>query len=128
MGAYYPNFMVRITSFVNRIPDSNSQGFILQFLMSDEASLYTKAGKPVAFVLDLMKLDVPDLFASSPHSTTSERFQKDLHTYISSNGLSRDLLENVDKIMVSNHHILCMRVIATPLNFYPHVSILGSNI
>ena len=97
-----------IVSFVNRVPDSNSQGFILQFLMSDEASLYTAAGKPVAFVLDLMKLDVPDLFASPPHNTTSERFQKNLHTYISTNGLSRDLLKNVDKLMVSNHHIFCM--------------------
>ena len=77
-----------------------------------EASLYTEAGKPVAFILDLMKLDVPDLFASPvvtpPHNTTSESFQKTLHTYISSNGLSRDLLKNVDKIMVRNGHIFCM--------------------
>ena len=108
MGAYYISRFYGIISFVNRVPDASSQGFILQFLMSDEASLYTEAGKRVAFVLDLMKLDVPDLFASPPHNTTSERFQENLHAYISKEGLSKDLLENVDKIMVSNHHSVRM--------------------
>ena len=86
-------------SFFHRLPASNSHGFILQFLVS-KASFYTEAEKPVTYILDLMKLDVPNLFASPPHSI-SETFKENLHTYISSTGLSRELVNNVDSIMVS---------------------------
>ena len=85
--------------FFHRFPASNSHGFILQFLVST-ASFYTEAEKPVAYILDLMKLDVANLFASPPLSI-SEKFKENLHIYISSNGLSRGLVNNVDCIIVS---------------------------
>ena len=94
-----------------------------------EASFYIEASKPVAFILDLMKLNVPDLFASPvtpPHNTTSGRFQKTLHTYISSNGLLRDLLKNVDKIMVRSDHVFLH--VSQCHTFYPLAAILGWNI
>ena len=61
------------------------------------------------YILDLMKLDVPNLFIGPPDDTDiscgtgvpSEKFMKDLHSYIDSNELSRELLGNLDSIMVS---------------------------
>lgn len=93
-------------SFFHRFPASNSHGFIQQFLVS-KASFYTEAEKPVTYILDLLNLDVPNLFASPPHSI-SETFQENLHIYISSTGLSRALVNNVDNIIVSwSAAILC---------------------
>ena len=87
--------------FFNRNPESNSHDFILQFLLS-EAAFYAEASKAGTFFLDLMKLDVPNLFASPPHST-GESFKKKLHLYISENSLPRELQKNVESIMVSKH-------------------------
>lgn len=86
---------------LNRYPASNSHVFILQFLLS-EAAAYAKAGKAGTFILHLMKLDVPNLFAGPPHST-SESFKKNLHCYIIANSLSRELQRHVESIMVSKH-------------------------
>ena len=87
--------------FSNRYPESDSHGFILEFLLS-EAAVYAKADKAGTFILDLMKLDVPNLFASPPHFI-SESFKKNLHGYIIANSLSGELQENVEGIMVSKH-------------------------
>ena len=96
-------FSVHI-SFFDRSSESNSHGFILQFLLS-EAAFYAKASKAGAFILDLMKLDVPNLFASPPHST-GESCKKELHRYILKERLSRELQKNVESIMVSKHIFL----------------------
>ena len=50
-----------------------------------------------------MKLDVPNLFTDSQSGTSGpgENFKELLHFYIASNGLQRELLKNVDVIMVS---------------------------
>ena len=93
--------------FSNRYPESDSHGFILDFLLS-EAAVYAKAGKAGTFLLDLMKLDVPNLFACPPHST-SESFKKNLHSYFA-NDLSRELQKNVESIMVSQHIILAFKL------------------
>ena len=55
------------------------------------------------FILDLMKLDVPDLFYDIQGRTSvpGASFKEYLHQYIASNGLSKELLKRVDKIMVS---------------------------
>ena len=90
--------------FFDRSPGSNSHDFILQFLLS-EAAFYAEASKAGTFILDLMKLDVPNLFASPPHST-GESFKKDLHLYIFANTLSRELQKNVESIMVSKQIFL----------------------
>ena len=90
--------------FFDRFPESNSHGFILQFLLS-EAAFYAEASKAGTFILDLMKLDVPNLFASPPHST-GESFKKELHRYILEKRLSRELQKNVESIMVSKHIFL----------------------
>ena len=89
--------------FFDRSPGSNSHDFILQFLLS-EAAFYAEASKAGTFILDLMKLDVPNLFASPPHST-GESFKKDLHLYIT-NSLSREFPKNVESIMVSKQIFL----------------------
>ena len=94
--------------FLNRYPESDSHGFILEFLLS-EAAVYAKADKAGTFILDLMKLDVPKLFASPPHST-SESFKKNLHCYIVGNSLSRELQKNVESIMVSKHIFLAFKL------------------
>ena len=86
---------------LNRYPESDSHGFILQFLLS-EAAVYAEAGKAGTFILDIMKLDVPKLFAGPPHST-SESFKKNLHSYIFANSLSRELQRHVKILMVSEH-------------------------
>ena len=93
--------------FLSRYPESDSHGFILDFLLS-EAAVYAKAGKAGTFLLDLMKLDVPKLFACPPHST-SESFKKNLHSYFA-NDLSRELQKNVESIMVSQHIILAFKL------------------
>jgi len=80
-----------------------------------EASYYSEANKPVAYILDLMRLDVPDLFCNrrGDIGVTGESFKGYLHEYIASSGLSRDLLKCVDIIMVSwfsnssNNHTPC---------------------
>ena len=94
---YYVLFVL----FSNRCPESDSHGFILQFLFS-EAAVYAKADKAGTFILDLMKLDVPNLFASPPHFI-SENFKENLHSYIIANSLSKELQKSVESIMVSKH-------------------------
>ena len=97
-------FSVHIFCFVlfsNRYPESDSHDFILEFLLT-EAAFYAEAGKAGILILDLMKLDVPKLFACPPHST-SENFKKNLHSYIFANSLSRELQKSVESIMVSKH-------------------------
>ena len=87
--------------FSNRYPESDSHEFILEFLLT-EAVFYAEAGRAGMFILDLMKLDVPKLFACPPHST-SENFKKNLRSYIFANSLSRELQKSVESIMVSKH-------------------------
>ena len=63
-----------------------------------------------------MKLDVPNLFIGPPDDTgiscgtsvPSEKFMEDLHSYIDSNELSRELLGNLDSIMVSLYNYRCV--------------------
>ena len=95
--------MLFFVLFLNRYPESDNHSFILQFLLS-EAAVYAKADKAGTFLLDLMKLDVPNLFACPPRFI-SESFKKNLHSYIIANDLSRELLKNVESIMVSKHII-----------------------
>ena len=85
-----------------RFQEPKDHTFILEFLLS-ESSCYVEANKQVAFILDLMKLDVPNLFCERRGGTsiTGESFKGNLHAYIASSGLSRDLPKCVDIIMVS---------------------------
>ena len=91
-----------------RSPDPSTHGFILQYL-SSEAYCYAVSSKPVIYILDLVKLDVPNLFIGPPLETgtqddisvPAEKFKEHLHSYIASNDLQRELLKNVDVIMVS---------------------------
>ena len=94
--------------FSNRYPESKNHGFILEFLLS-EADHYAEARKAGTFILDLMKLDVPNLFASPPHFI-SESFKKNLHSYIVANNLSIELQKSVESIMVSKHIILAFKL------------------
>ena len=92
----------------HRLPEPSKHGFIIDYL-SSEANVYVRSSKPVRYILDLMKLDVPNLFVGPPVDTgtscgtsvPSEKFTEDLHFYIDSNELSRELLRNFDSIMVS---------------------------
>ena len=85
-----------------RSPEPKDHNCILEFIMS-ESAYYAEANKPVAFILDLVKLDVPDLFCDQRGDTSilGESFKKNLHSYIASRGLSRDLLKCVNHVMVS---------------------------
>ena len=85
-----------------RFRDPNEHGFILDFLFS-KAAIYAELKQPVKYILDVMKLDVPNLFTDSQSGTSGpgENFKELLHSYIASNGLQRELLKNVDVIMVS---------------------------
>lgn len=94
--------------FSNRYPESKNHDFILDFLLY-EAALYAGAGKAGMFIPDLMKLDVPNLFASPPHFI-GESFKKNLHSYIFANSLPRELQKNVESIMVSKHIILAFKL------------------
>ena len=92
----------------HRSPEPRRHGFIIDYL-SSEAIYYVRLSKPVRYILDLLKLDVPNLFIGPPDDTgiscatsvPSIKFMQDLHSYIDSNELSRELLENLDGIMVS---------------------------
>ena len=59
----------------------------------------------VGYILDLMKLDVPDLFCYQQSGTSipGESFKRHLQTYIATSGLPlrKELLRRVDAIMVS---------------------------
>ena len=95
-------------SIFYRSPEPSTHGFILQYL-SSEAYCYAVSSKPVIYILDLVKLDVPNLFigpafetaTQSDTSVPGEKFKEHLHSYIASNDLQRELLKNVDVIMVS---------------------------
>ena len=106
----------------NRFPEPTSHSFILEFLKC-RAPHNTKADRQVGYILDLMKLDVPDLFCYQQSGTSipGENFKKHLQTYIATSGLSlrKELLRRVDAIMVSwslqskrkgtcNHMTLCL--------------------
>ena len=109
-----------------RSPEPSTHGFIIDYL-SSEAILYVRSEKPVRYILHLMKLDVPNLFTGPPDdpgvlsgtSNPGEKFKEHLHSYIASNGLSRELLRNLDTIMVSlckvNSQIVwCLNLCACP--------------
>ena len=91
-----------------RSPEPSKHGFLIAYL-SSEAILYVRSKKPVRYILDLMKLHVPNLFTGPPDDTgilsgtndPGEKFKEHLHSYIASNGLPRELLRNLDTIMVS---------------------------
>jgi len=88
--------------FFYRFPEPKAHTFILEFILL-ESTYYAEANKRVAFILDIMKLDVPDLFCDQRGDTSppGETFKMYLHGYIASSCLSRDLLKCVDTIMVS---------------------------
>lgn len=79
-----------------------NHNFILEFLVS-ESTCYTEANKQVVFILDLMKLDVPDLFYDRQGQTSvpGENFKEYLQQYIHPSALSEKLLKCMDTIMVS---------------------------
>ena len=78
----------------------------MDFISSKALSSYAESRQPVKYILDVMKLDVPNLF-TAPQSVPGEKLKEHLHSYIASNGLSRELLKNVDTIMVS----LCLMLL-----------------
>jgi len=88
-----------------RFPEPESHRFILEFVQYQSFFYtgYTEANKPVAFFLDLMKLNVPELFCEQQGHTSvpGERFKRYLHQYVGSTGLSKELFKYVDTIMVS---------------------------
>jgi len=85
---------------VQRSPEPKAHTFILEFILL-ESTYYAEANKRIAFILDIMKLDVPDLFCDQRGDTSppGETFKVNLHGYIASSGCSRDLLKCVDTIM-----------------------------
>ena len=93
---------IHLCIFFYRFPEPKAHTFILEFILL-ESTYYAEANKRVAFILDIMKLDVPDLFCDQRGDTSppGETFKVYLHGYIASSGLSRDLLKCVDTIMVS---------------------------
>lgn len=83
----------------------------MDFLFS-KAAIYAKLKQPVKYILDVMELDVPNLFTDSKSGTggisvPGKNFKELLHSYIASNGLQRELLKKVDVIMVS----LCLMLL-----------------
>ena len=93
---------IHLCIFFYRFPEPKAHTFILEFILL-ESTYYAEANKRVAFILDIMKLDVPDLFCDQRGDTSilGESFKKNLHSYIASRGLSRDLLKCVNHVMVS---------------------------
>ena len=88
----------------------------MDFLFS-KAAIYAKLKQPVKYILDVMELDVPNLFTDSKSGTggisvPGKNFKELLHSYIASNGLQRELLKKVDVILnygIYAHHVRCFQ-------------------
>ena len=107
-----PGNLFNLNLSFHRYPEPNDHGFILEFLLS-EAFFYAKINKQVKYILDIMKLDVPNLFTGPPSnpgipSIPGAKFKEHLHSYIATNDLPRELLKNVDVIMVSPCPSFCL--------------------
>ena len=107
---HYSNLL--IVSLSIRFTDARHHKSLLEFLQSVAVS-YLKQCRAKDFVLDLLQLDVPKLFASECEGSTStlqsdiaagsvsDEFTTFLSEYIQRNDLRKAILANVERIWVS---------------------------
>lgn len=89
---------------MHRVPGAHNQHFILNFMTSIGAT-YTMDSRSADFILDLLAVKVPKLFAVSDVGcalgvAVQKEFSMYLHSYIQTNGLKRDMMKSIDKILV----------------------------
>ena len=89
---------------MHRVPGAQNQHFILNFIKSI-GEMYTMDSRSADFILDLLAVKVPKLFAVSYAECTLDvavqnEFSIYLHSYIQMNGLKRDMMKSIDKILV----------------------------
>ena len=96
-----------------RFKDAQHHNFLLEFLKS-VAKCYLEQGRAKDFIIDLLSLDVPDLFKMETEGSTStihsdilsnsvpDEFMQFLTVYIQRNHLQEAILADVDQIWVCN--------------------------
>ena len=87
-----------------RLPCASTQTCIHRFLLQI-AEHYEEKNKAIDFVYDILKVEVPDLFAveSQNDEEAVTNFVQDLHTFITQNQLKHKLLSNFKKLLVRNY-------------------------
>ena len=92
-----------------RIPGAH---FLLNFIKNIGA-IYTKECRSVDFILDMLAMKSPKLFAlpneeCAPSVLVQKDFTEYLHGYILCNGLKHDLIRRISRILVRcYHHTAC---------------------
>ena len=87
-----------------RLPCASTQTCIHRFLLQI-AEHYEEKKKAIDFVYDILKVEVPDLFAvkSQNDEEAVTSFVQDLHTFIAQNQLKHKLLSNFKGVLVRNY-------------------------
>lgn len=96
--------------------DAQHHKFLLEFLKS-VAGCYLEQGRPKEFIMDLLELNVPDLFMMESEGSTStiqsdilsssvpDEFTQFLTEYIQRNQLHEAILQDVEKIWVHTEQL-----------------------
>ena len=92
--------------FYIRLTCASRQTCIHRFLLQI-AEYYKEQGKTIDFVYDILKVEVPDLFAveSQNDEEAVTKFVQELHTFIAQNQLKHKLLSNMKKVLVRNYDV-----------------------
>ena len=110
-----PTWQTFISEIVSRWPGARNQFFLLHFLKSVSNSYFTEA-RPAAFVVDLLQLKVPKLFAVEEESDemaekedleVSRRFCYFLRGYINRHTLKQSLLAQMSTLLVCRWACTC---------------------
>ena len=100
----WPNYFVMLLYI--RLTCASRQTCIHRFLLQI-AEYYKEQEKTIDFVYDILKVEVPDLFAvdSQNDEEAVTKFVQELHTFIAQNQLKHKLLSNMKKVLVRNYDV-----------------------
>ena len=80
--------------------------FVLDFICSNVAIKYCETGRAASFIPDILKLNIPEFLVPDHdrgHVTeVSDHFKAFLSSYIAKNRVTKDLMENINHIMVGS--------------------------
>ena len=100
-----PVWISLFNEVVSRFPGAKSHSFFLEFLSKVEAS-YIKRGRNREFMIDILTMKVPKLFAVNSATQIDdlevvEKFRVQLRQHINNNALKLSIVSNLSRILVS---------------------------
>ena len=111
-----PTWQIFISEIISRWCGARDHYFLLNFLKNVSNSYFTE-GRQSEFVVDLLQLKVPNLFAveecddelaESEDLEVARRFSLFLRDYINSHALKNSILSQMSIIMVQNSVCICV--------------------